>query len=67
MTGAEGRERMKDLMARFRSGPPTSLGGLRVVRSRDYLNETVTPSGAKPRPLDGPRGDMVIFAIGCCS
>jgi len=63
MAGAEGMGRMKALMGQFRSRPPKSLGGLNVVRISDYLQGTVVHAGGKPQPLDGPRGDMVIFDL----
>ena len=63
MPGSEGMERMRALMGSFRSQPPTSLGGIKVARIRDYLNQTVTPIGGSPQPLAGPRGDIVILDL----
>ncbi|HJT33940.1 MAG TPA: phospho-sugar mutase [Pirellulales bacterium] len=62
MPGSEGMARMQKLMARFRSSPPTTLAGGKVRQTRDYLNlKTITSHGASP--LDGPKGDMVIFDL----
>jgi len=63
MPGAEGMDRMKAVMARFRASPPTSLAGMQVVAARDYLSQTVTAPGRGPEPLAGPRGDMVILDL----
>ena len=63
MPGAEGMDRMKAVMARFRSDPPHTLGGLKAVRLRDYLNQTLTPLGGSAERLAGPRGDMVILDL----
>jgi len=61
MKGAEGMDKMKGVMGRFRSNPPKSLGGQKVVRVRDYLSSTSTEIGQDPKPFDGPKGDMVIL------
>ena len=37
MPGEKGMDDMRTLMARLRATPPASLGGLKVVRTRDYL------------------------------
>lgn len=42
MPGSEGMTRMKEVMAAFRSGPPASLAGERVVQIRDYERKTLT-------------------------
>ena len=61
MPGAEGMDRMKAVMARFRQQPPPALAGLKIARRRDYLANTVTPSGGSPQPLAGPTGDLVML------
>ena len=63
MPGSEGMTRMKEVMAAFRSGPPTEIGGDRVVQVRDYERQTVTPAGGKPAPLAGPKGDLVFLDL----
>ncbi len=61
MPGSEGMARMKEVMASFRSAPPSEVGGMAVAKVRDYLNnETLDPGGAKS-PLEGPTGDLVIL------
>ncbi len=63
MPGEQGMDDMQALMARFRSVPPESIGGMKVTRVRDYLGGTVTESGGQPQPLDAPTGDMVILDL----
>lgn len=63
MPGSEGMDRMKEVMASFRSAPPESIGGNQVAQIRDYLNQTVTVSGEEAKPLEGPHGDLVILDL----
>jgi len=63
MPGSEGMDRMKSLMAQFRKSPPASLAGMKVTQVRDCLAQTVTPAGRDPRPLTGPRGDVVLLDL----
>jgi phosphomannomutase len=63
MPGSEGMARMKEVMAVFRSHPPTEIGGDRVAQIRDYELETVTAAGGKPQPLVGPKGDLVMLDL----
>jgi phosphomannomutase len=63
MPGEKGMEEMKALMAKFRTSPPKSIGGLKLVQMRDYLNRKITNSGGKSRKLDGPKGDLVMLDL----
>lgn len=73
MPGEKGMEEMKALLARVRSQPPKSLGGLRVTCIRDYSSGTAfaiqggRQAGTAPtlanRALAGPRGDLVILDL----
>jgi phosphoglucomutase/phosphomannomutase len=63
MPGEKGMDDMNALMARVRTAPPNCLGGLRVARVRDYLNDTVCRVGESAEKLNGPRGDMVILDL----
>ena len=63
MPGEKGMDDMKVRMARVRATPPDALGGLKVVRVRDYLNDTVRAPGGDARPLNGPGGDMVMLDL----
>lgn len=63
MPGSEGMARMLEVMAAFRTNPPTELGGIAVSQIRDYERLTVTKTGGQPQPLDGPQGDLVILDL----
>ena len=62
LPGAEGMDRMAQMMQRLRAAPPAALAGMRVVRVRDYLAQQMTTAG-QHAPLDGPRGDLVVFDL----
>lgn len=62
MPGSEGMARMRKLMAGFRSSPPKTLAGIKVRQARDYQQRVVITSSGR-QPLDGPRGDMVVFDL----
>jgi len=63
MPGSEGMVRMLEVMAAFRSHPPTEFGGDAVAQIRDYQQQTVTLAGGQPQPLVGPKGDLVILDL----
>jgi phosphoglucomutase/phosphomannomutase len=63
MEGSEGMSRMKALMSRFRTDPPSALAGLAVANVRDYLNGTSTRPGGTSEPLEGPKGDLVMLDL----
>jgi phosphomannomutase len=63
MPGEKGMEDMVALMAKFRDAPPKSVAGLKLVQSRDYKGRQIkTPDGGT-KPLDGPKGDLVILDL----
>jgi phosphoglucomutase/phosphomannomutase len=63
LPGASGMERMKEIMATLRAEPPVKLGGLDVVRTRDYANLTTATPGTTAVPFAGAKGDLVIFDL----
>jgi len=63
LPGASGMDRMKEIMAALRSKPPARLGGLDVVRTRDYASLTTTLPGAAPVAFAGAKGDLVMFDL----
>jgi len=63
MPGSEGMDRMQEVMAQFRSNPPTELAGSKVSQVRDYLNQTVKLSDGTTQPLAGPCGDLIILDL----
>lgn len=68
MPGSDGMERMKEVMEKFRTQPPSQLDGMGVAQMRDYKNNVTQPV-AEPgdtTPLDGPTGDLVILDLTEC-
>lgn len=63
MEGAAGMDRMKALMQQFRAGGLESLGGLQVLRTRDYLQGQSRDTGGKVESLEGPCGDLVMIDL----
>jgi phosphoglucomutase/phosphomannomutase len=70
MPGSEGMQRMQEVMAAFRTAPPREIGGDKLARVRDYLQQTVTSFGPRVgqgvpdlRPLASPKGDLVILDL----
>jgi phosphoglucomutase/phosphomannomutase len=49
MPGSEGMLRMQEVMAAFRSAPPTEIAGDRVAQVRDYERQIVTSVGPPSR------------------
>ncbi len=60
MEGSDGMRRMSQLMDRFRTDPPATLGGLKVRGIRDYLNGTQSRDG-ETRPLEGPTYNLIFL------
>ena len=64
MAGSDGMARMTALMERFRSNPPSELGGLSVVFADDYESLTTLELGTGIRePLIGPQGNIVLLRL----
>ena len=62
MPGAEGMQRMQQIMEDFRSAAPSSIGGMAVVETRDYLQQTIEVDG-KRTPLEGPASNLMVFKL----
>lgn len=68
MPGSEGMARMQEVMAAFRAGPPSEVGGDRVVQIRDYERQCVirfddAGKASDPQRLVGPKGDLVFLDL----
>ncbi|MFO0958471.1 MAG: hypothetical protein U0800_13740 [Isosphaeraceae bacterium] len=65
LTGRQGAEQIRALMAAYRSMPPTSLAGLPVTRDPDFQAREVRPvtEPGGPRLLESaaPPSDLLIF------
>ncbi|MDO4559292.1 MAG: phospho-sugar mutase, partial [Planctomycetia bacterium] len=62
LPGADGMERTKSLMRRFRTSPPDSLGGMKVVRTLDYQRLS-GPLDGEDLPISGASGDVVVLYL----
>ncbi|MDO4549790.1 MAG: phospho-sugar mutase [Planctomycetia bacterium] len=64
MTGSEGMTKMSKLLERFQKNPPANLGGMKIIRVRDYEHGTQTDLlTGKKSALQGPRGKLVIWDL----
>lgn len=63
MKGSDGMKRTQALMAKFRSDPPASMGGLTVTRVRDYDSLTAFAPGEAAEPFEGPKGNLVVLEL----
>ncbi len=63
MPGSDGMARMKEVMAQFRSAPPTEVGGIAVAQRRDYLENKTTLADGTTTPLPQPHGDLVMLDL----
>lgn len=60
--GAEGEQQIKDMMQRFRTNPPKTLGGDKVVRKLDFKSsEEVSLIDGKITPITLPKSDVLQF------
>lgn len=58
--GKSGADEIKALMEQYRKSRPAELGGSKVVRSRDFLNLTVTDAEGKSEMLEMPESSNVL-------
>jgi phosphoglucomutase/phosphomannomutase len=67
MPGSEGMFRMQEVMTAFRENPPAEIGGDRVAQIRDYERQALiscaTGSARAPKPLIGPKGDLIFLDL----
>ena len=64
MRGAEGQQQIARIMDRFRTEPPTAIGGLQVLRIRDYENGTIrNADGSAAGSLDLPASNVLAFEL----
>jgi phosphoglucomutase/phosphomannomutase len=63
LPGSQGMKQIQSLMARFRTDPPRQIGEFKALRARDYQTLTVRAPGGEAKPLDAPRGDMVMLDL----
>ena len=60
--GAEGEQQIKDMMTKFRTDPPKTIGGNIVARSLDYKTSTEKDLlTGKSKPISLPKSDVLQF------
>ncbi|MCL2083668.1 MAG: phospho-sugar mutase [Oscillospiraceae bacterium] len=64
MPGADGLERMNELMMKWRGDPPASMGGINVIAVRDYLvGERYCSRAGDIRKLDIKGSSVLYFEL----
>jgi phosphoglucomutase len=60
--GKEGAEEIQKMMNNFRSNPPKSINGSKVVKIADYLKKEITePESGKKSTIDLPKSNVLQF------
>lgn len=64
LKGIEGMAKIKEIMAGFRTNPPKSAGGYKVLKFRDYAKDITTDltTGGKT-PTGLPKSDVLYFDL----
>jgi len=65
LSGRDGAEKIRKIMASFRATPPAKVAGLDVVRVDDYalhVTKILKPAPAE-KPLPEPSGDLLMFSL----
>ena len=64
LKGADGAEKMKELMETIRNNPPKTLGGYKVTKVRDYkLNTIVDTKTGKTTETGLPNSNVVYYDL----
>ena len=62
MPGVEGNAKIKEIMAKLRAQPLTSIGGVKVKAFEDYLTSTQIKDG-KPSKIELPVADVIRYVL----
>jgi phosphoglucomutase/phosphomannomutase len=65
LSGRDGAELIRKIMASFRANPPAKVAGLDLVRADDYAKHVTRLFGKESgeRPLPEPSGDLLMFSL----
>lgn len=64
LKGIEGMEKIKEIMGSYRKNPPLTAGGLKVLKFRDYEEDTITDLVTKEVvPTGLPKSDVLYFDL----
>ncbi|RYZ23231.1 MAG: phospho-sugar mutase [Chitinophagaceae bacterium] len=62
--GMNGQQEIADMMERYRSNPPQSLGGVKVAQLLDYQKQVATGLGSgKTTPITLPKSNVLQFVL----
>ena len=64
LEGADGAQKIKDMMEKIRNNPPKFVGEYKVLKFRDYLNNTITDCiEEKTYKGDLPKSNVLYFEL----
>lgn len=64
LKGIEGMQKIQEIMDSYRKNPPTSAGGKKVLKFRDYEENTITDLTDKTvTPTGLPKSDVLYFEL----
>jgi len=64
LKGIEGMEKIKSIMEGYRKNPPKQIGDYKVLRFRDYKNDTITDlETGNVTPTGLPKSDVLYFEL----
>ncbi len=63
LKGIEGMQKIKDMMNNYRQNPPQHLGGVPVIETRDYLNQSFVSSNGTTGKLELPASNVMQFIL----
>ena len=63
LAGKDGSEKIKALMAKFRSQAPSEFGGINVAIAEDYKSNTRSFTGGKVEEMTTPPSDVLKYIL----
>ena len=63
LKGIEGMQKIKDMMNNYRQNPPQQLGGVPVIETRDYLNQSFVCSNGTTGKMELPASNVMQFIL----
>lgn len=62
--GLEGMDKMKAMLTNFRENPPKEIAGFKVVKVRDYANDTILDlASGDTTPIGLPKSDVLYYDL----
>ena len=64
MPGKDGMERMANILNSLRDNAPTTINGLEVIKTTDYLTQTISYKCGTEKPLEGlPKANVLRYDL----